>query len=96
MKFIFPQNYNFKIKFLGFLDYSTITLNIIWLAIILIIVNLFDFTLYTKILFIIIFSFPLFIFSIIGFNSENIIYVFFYIIKFLLKPKVYLYKKEYN
>ena len=30
MKFIFPQNYNFKNKLFGFLDYSTIFLNLIW------------------------------------------------------------------
>ena len=30
MKFIFPQNYNFKSKFLGIIDYSTLFLNIVW------------------------------------------------------------------
>ena len=28
MKFIFPQNYNFKNKLFGFLDYSTIFFNL--------------------------------------------------------------------
>ena len=27
MKFIFPQNYNFKTKLLGFIDYTTLILN---------------------------------------------------------------------
>ena len=30
MKFIFPQNYSFKNKLFGFIDYSTLFLNIIW------------------------------------------------------------------
>ena len=29
MKFIFPQNYKFKNKFLGIIDYPTIILNVI-------------------------------------------------------------------
>ena len=30
MKFIFPQNYNFKNKLFGFIDYNSLILNIIW------------------------------------------------------------------
>ena len=30
MKFIFPQNYNFNNKLFGFIDYSTLILNILW------------------------------------------------------------------
>ena len=30
MKFIFPQNYNFDSKLLGFIDYTTVILNILW------------------------------------------------------------------
>ena len=41
MKFIFPQNYNFKNKLFGFLDYSTIFLNLIWDLIILLLINIF-------------------------------------------------------
>ena len=29
MKFVFPQNYNFKNKFLGIIDYSTLIINVI-------------------------------------------------------------------
>ena len=39
MNFIFPKNYNFKNKFLGFIDYPTIFLNIIWDSIIFLIIN---------------------------------------------------------
>ena len=37
MKFIFPQNYHFKNKILGFIDYSVAILNIVWDFIIFII-----------------------------------------------------------
>ena len=40
MKFIIPQNYNFKNKILGIIDYSTAILNIIWYFIIFIILNI--------------------------------------------------------
>ena len=30
MKVIFPQNYNFKSKLFGFIDYSTLILNLVW------------------------------------------------------------------
>ena len=41
MKFIFPQNYNFKNKLLGIIDYSTAFFNILWYVIIFIILHLF-------------------------------------------------------
>lgn len=81
-------------KFLGFLDYSTIILNLLWFLFILFIVNLFPLALDIKILILIIFEFPLLIFSIVGFNGENIVYMIFYILKYLTKPKVFLYTKE--
>ena len=94
MKFVFPQNYDFNMKFLGFLDYSTIILNLLWFLFILFIVNLFPLALDIKILILIIFEFPLLIFSIVGFNGENIVYMIFYILKYLTKPKVFLYTKK--
>ncbi len=94
MKFIFPQNYDFKMKFLGFLDYSTVILNLLWSVIVFYIISLFSLPLDIKIITLVICIFPLLIFSIVGFNGENIVYVLFYIIKFLLKPKIFLYYKE--
>ena len=40
MKFIFPQNYNFRNKFLGIIDYSIVFINLIWYGIIFILVNI--------------------------------------------------------
>ncbi len=92
MKFIFPTNYNFKNKLFGVIDYPTALFNIIYFFIIFGIFNLFFKNINLKIIFIIIFYFPILLFSIIGFNHENILYSIFYICKFMLKPKLYLYK----
>lgn len=93
MNFIFPQNYNFKNKIFGIIDYSTAILNVSWFSILLIIVNILFNDINIKIFLIIIFYFPILIFSIIGFNGENIIYVFIYMFKFINKQKLYFYNK---
>ena len=93
MKFIIPQNYNFKNKILGIIDYSTAIFNIIWFFIIFIILNIIFKNWNIKIFLLISLCFPVTLFSIVGFNGEPIVYVFKYIIKYILKPKLYLYKK---
>lgn len=93
MKFIFPQNYDFKNKLLGIIDYSTAFINLVWYALVFIFVHLFFKDLTLKIFIFVIFCFPLLLFSFAGFNGENIIYVFSYLIRYLLKPKLFLYKK---
>ena len=93
MKFIFPQNYNFKNKLLGVIDYSTVIVNLIWDVFVFLLTNLFFSDLTVKIFVIVIFAFPLLLFSFAGFNGENILYVFSYLFRFLLRQKVFLYKK---
>ena len=94
MKFIFPQNYNFKNKLFGFIDYTTVIANIIWYLIVFILLNLIFNNLNIKIFMFLILYFSFFLFSITGFNGENIVYVFFYILKFLIKPKIFIFLKE--
>lgn len=96
MKFIFPKNYNFKNKILGIIDYTTALFNVAWYGIVFLIVNLFFNGLKAKIIIFILLCFPLFLFSISGFNGENIIYVFKYMLKYFIKPKLYLYNKNYK
>lgn len=91
MKFIFPKNYNFKNKIFGFIDYTTAIFNIIVFVMLLLLFNMIFKSINIKVLFLIIFYFPIFLFSVIGFNNENILYILYYIIKFLIKPKLYLY-----
>lgn len=92
MKFIFPENYKYKYKILGFLDTYTIIVNIIWLAFTYCLSNIIFNKLIYKIYFCIIFYLPLFLISVIGFEHENIFYVCSYIYKFKKNCKVYLYK----
>jgi len=95
LKFIFPQNYNFNNKLFGFIDYSTIILNLIWDIFIFLLINLFFHNWNIKIFLFIIFCFPLLLFSIIGLNGENIFYIFKYIFKYLFRPKIYVFKKDF-
>ena len=92
MKFIIPQNYDFSSKLFGIIDYSSLILNIIWDIFIYFFINLIFKSLNIKIFLFIIFCLPILLFSIIGFNHENILYVLLYIFKFFTKPKIYLYK----
>lgn len=94
MKFIFPRNYNFKNKIFGLIDYSTAIVNIIWNVFVFCLSNLIFKSINAKIFLFIILSMPLLLFSIIGFNHENILYVFSYLIKYMQRPKIYLYEKQ--
>lgn len=94
MKFIFPQNYNFKNKLLGIIDYSTAIANVIWYAIVFILVNILFKNINIKIIIFISLCFPLFLFSFVGFNGENIIVVFKYLFRFAFKSKLIFYSKR--
>ena len=77
----------------GVIDYSTAIINLIIWCTSYFILNILitDFSL--KIIIFIIICFPCFLISIIGFNHENIFYVISYILKFLIRKKIYLFKK---
>ncbi len=94
MKYIFPQNYTFKNKLFGFIDYSTLALNIIWDAFIFCLVDILIKNISIKISLLIILCFPLLLFSITGFNHENFVYVLIYLFKFIRNPKIYFYSKN--
>ena len=93
MKFIIPQNYNFKNKILGIIDYSTAFLNIFWYICVFAILHLLFNDWNIRIFLLISLCFPITLFSIVGFNGEPIVYVFKYVFKYILRPKLYLYKK---
>lgn len=94
MKFIFPQNYHFKNKILGVIDYTTAIVNIVWCGIVLFLIHFVFSSLTIKVILFILLCFPLFLFSFSGFHGENIISVFFYIIKFMIRQKLYFYGKN--
>ena len=93
MKFIFPQNYNFNNKIFGVIDYSTGIFNIIWIATIIFFLNLIFSSLTIKIFSTIILCLPILLLSFVGFNGENILDVFSYMFKFIIKQKLFLYNK---
>lgn len=93
MNFIFPENYNFKNKLFGLFNYSTVIINIIWAFLMFQISKLLPFNLNIKISVFIIFYFPLLLFSIFGFNNENIFYFLSYMFKFVKNRKVYFFSK---
>lgn len=93
MKFIFPQNYNFKNKILGIMDYTTAIVNVVWYVIVFLFVNFIFNNINIKIFIFILFCFPVLLFSFSGFNGENIIVVFRYMLRFILKKKLIFYSK---
>ena len=94
MNFIIPQNYKFKTKILGLIDYQTALINIIWSGGVFLVINFAIKSMNLKIFLFIILSFPVLVFSIVGINGENVINVLSYIIKFITKPKLFLYSKK--
>ncbi len=96
MKFIFPQNYHFKNKILGIIDYTTAFVNLVWYVFVLILVNLIFDSINVKVFVFISLCFPLFLFSFSGFHGENIITVLSYLFKFIFRQKLYFYGKNYK
>ena len=94
MKFIFPQNYTFKNKLLGFIDYSTAIINIIWILIVFSIFYFIFSSIFMTIFFGIVFCFPIVLLSISGLNGENILYVLSYLLKFFFKTKLLFFTKN--
>ena len=94
MKFIFPKNYNFKYKLLGFIDYSTAILDTIIGFILFKIINIFNTTITTKIYIFVIMYVPILLFSILGIGRENILSVIYYLFKFFKNRGIYLYNKS--
>jgi len=94
MHFIFPKNYNFKSKIFGFIDYTTAIFDICIAVLLYFSVNFLFNNLTVKIYVFISVFLPVFLFSVLGVNRENIVSVFVYIFKFFKNQRVYLYKKE--
>mgnify|MGYP004654501623 CR=1 FL=1 len=76
------------------MDYSTAALNAIWAFLIIIFLKILPFSLNTEVGIFIILYFPLLLFSILGFNNENILYVLSYLFHFFINSKVYFYGKD--
>ena len=92
-EFIFPMNYKNKEKFLGFIDYKVVVAILVLAFFVFIILKNIGISLIVKVtLFIVIVGF----FSIliaIGVNGENMLDFLWFMIKYLMKEKVYVYRK---
>ena len=93
MHFIFPKNYNFKPKFLGFIEYSTAIIDVILGILLYYFVNTFFSDINIKIYIYITVFFPILLISIFGINKESFLIVLSYMIKYFKNPKIYLYQK---
>lgn len=93
MKFIIPQNYDFKNKLFGIINYSTLVFNIIWFILIFSILELFFQSWNIKVFLLISLTFPIILISIIGLNGESFVNMILYVIRYLIFPKLYLFKK---
>ena len=96
MHFVFPKNYNFKPKLLGFIEYSTAILDVLIGIIIYFLINLFFSNINIRIYLFISLFFPILLISILGINKESLISVFSYMYNFFRNQNVYLYKKNNN
>lgn len=94
MKFIIPQNYKFKNRILGIIDYPTAILNLIWNMVLYFILKDLKIILSYKIFIFSALSFPVLLLTIIGFNNESPIHTLKYLIKYFKSQKVYLFQKD--
>jgi len=92
MKFIFPQNYKYKNKLLGIMDYSTALINLSFFIFIYFIISFFFKKIKIKIFLFVLICFPFFLISIINNENENIFFIIKYIIKYIKSKKIYLYE----
>lgn len=94
MNYIIPKNYRFKNKILGIIDYPTAIFNIIWNVILFFILKNINITFSLKLFIFTVVSFPILLFTTIGFTNESPFYSIKYIIKYIFSQKLYLFKKD--
>lgn len=91
MKFIIPKNYNYHLKILGVIDYPTAIFNLIvlfllWTGLSPLFTNILGKTAVVIILYL-----PLLLITLVESQNESLVYQIYYVLKFLIKPKIYLY-----
>lgn len=93
-QYIFPLNYKRKEKFLGIIDYKVVIFISILSSIVLFLIKDLSVNISLKIfIFILLVGFPS-VFVLVGINGENMIDFLYFIIKYLLRGKVFVYMKE--
>lgn len=92
MIYIFPKNYEYKEKIFGIISYSTVIIHSIWIFILYSILKNINIELIYKINILTLFELPLVIYNYLK-TDEDLIYKLFYIVKFVMKSKIYIFKK---
>lgn len=93
MHFIFPQNYDFKNKLFGVVDYFTVLINIIYYLFVFSILSIFFKNINIKVFLFIVLCFPIFILSVVSSQKESLINTIIYFLKFIFNKKIYLFNK---
>jgi len=91
MKFIIPKNYNYHLKILGIIDYPTAIFNLLVLGFLWLLLSPLFQNILWKTAVVIILYLPLLLITIVESQNESPIYRIYYILKFFVKPKIYLY-----
>ena len=94
MKFIFPKNYKYQSKILGFIDYITAIVDLVIGITLFLLLKIFIKTISIRIYIFIILFVPIILFSIFASDGENIIIYIYKIIKFIKRRGVYFYMKN--
>ena len=93
MKFIYPKNYNYNLKLLGFISYSTAIIDVVLGILIFCLVNFIFKSNSLKIYFFIWLYIPVLMFSILGISKESFLDVIKYLFKYIKNRNIYLYDK---
>ena len=96
MNFIFPKNYNYSFKFMGIFSYSSIFISIIWALFVYFIASFLFNSFIVKLYVFIILFLPIFLFTILNKSNENILSILFFLIKYIVRPKVYFFDKRFD
>jgi len=92
-EFIFPMNYKNKEKFLGIIDYRTLGVILLFSIVIFFILKNFEIELVFKVsIFIMVVGF-FSILILVGINGENMLDFLYFMIKYAVNEKVYVYRK---
>jgi len=94
MKFIFPKNYRYRAKILGFIDYVTAIVDLLIGIILFFILKIFPISISIRIYIFILLFVPIVLFSVFAADGENIIVYLIRIIRFIKRRGVYFYDKN--
>lgn len=94
MKFIFPKNYRYRAKILGFIDYVTAIVDSLIGILLFFIIRIFVKKITTQIYILIVLFVPIILFSVFVSDGENIITYTIQIIKFVKRRGIYFYGKK--